>query len=49
MNFICDPCKEAADIPHNGTVEARIYKSAMHQACVGKGRCDCQHRVRKPN
>ncbi len=36
--FICDPCKQAADSKN------QFSQILGHVNCIGKGRCDCQHR-----
>lgn len=47
FNYICDPCKTAANIITNGSPALRDMKKRGHTRCVGKGQCDCQHRVGK--
>lgn len=48
MNFICNPCKDAAD--DRGTeINALEFKRIRHSECKGATWCDCQHRVGRPN
>lgn len=47
LDFICNPCKMAADIITNGSPAILDMKKRGHQNCKGKGQCDCQHRVGK--
>ncbi len=47
MNFICIPCRSAADAKPDGLLDLDSVKKAMHEQCQGGTHCDCQHRVRK--
>jgi hypothetical protein len=51
LSFICDPCKQAADMGPIVTGSAvslvkLMAKRSKHSQCPGGTHCDCQHRVR---
>ncbi len=46
MNFICTPCKKAADSPVSSISPLILdTRKSGHSACLGGTYCDCQHRV----
>lgn len=46
MQFICKPCKSAADIVmEKGSIAVEIKKS-RHKLCPGGTWCECQHRIK---
>lgn len=48
MNFICQPCKDGADI--NAPEQFKLMlRRQYHDKCKGGTWCDCQHRVGKKN
>jgi hypothetical protein len=50
MNFICDPCKHAGELPEGSNVLFSLeLKKANHSKCKGSTWCDCQHRVGRKN
>ena len=46
MNFICQPCRTAADNPITVNKE-EIKMKRPHDNCKGGTWCDCQHRTGK--
>lgn len=42
MNFICNSCKQGADLQDDLQT-----KRKHHQECKGGTWCDCQHRIQK--
>jgi hypothetical protein len=47
MQFICKPCKTAADITTHDRPEIEAQKAYAHIYCMGGTWCDCQHRKGK--
>jgi hypothetical protein len=49
VQFICDPCKTAANIRDGGSLAIIEIKKRGHSNCKGDTWCDCQHRVGRHN